>query len=117
MAQRPSLHTELYDAVRPEGLKDANKGKVAVITGAARGIGQATSIALAKSGANVALLDFDTDRLSETKTACEKEGVKCFAYAADVTNYDAVVDVFKHIKQDLGEVEYVFAGRPHTGLS
>lgn len=105
MPQRPSLHTELYDAVRPEGLKDTNKGKTAVVTGAARGIGRATSIALAKSGANIAILDFDTDRLQETKIECEKEGAKVFAYAADVTNHDAVVDVFKHIKQDLGEVE------------
>lgn len=37
MPDRPSLHTELYDDVRPDALKGANKDKVAVVTGAARG--------------------------------------------------------------------------------
>ena len=70
-----------------------NKDKVAVVTGAARGesaselslyvnsqlnvdagIGQATSIALAKSGTHVAIIDLDLDRLKETKEAVESEG-------------------------------------------
>ena len=34
---RPQLHTTIYDAIAPETLGQANKGKVAVVTGAARG--------------------------------------------------------------------------------
>ena len=69
------------------------------------GIGQATSIALAKSGAHVAIIDLDLDRLKETESAVENEGVKAFAYAADVTNHDLIVSVFKQINKDLGSVE------------
>jgi NAD(P)-dependent dehydrogenase (short-subunit alcohol dehydrogenase family) len=73
------------------------------------GIGQATSIALSRSGANVAILDFDTDRLHETKAECEKYGATVFTYAVDITETEAVVDTFKRITTDLGPVEWVIA--------
>ena len=69
------------------------------------GIGQATSIALARSGAHVAIIDLDLERLKDTKQAVESEGVKAFAYAADVRDYDAVVSIFQQIGKDLGPVE------------
>jgi NADP-dependent 3-hydroxy acid dehydrogenase YdfG len=60
---------------------------------------------LAKSGANVAILDFDIDRLQETKTECEKQGVKVCAYAVDITQNEEVIEAFKSIASDLGPVE------------
>lgn len=69
------------------------------------GIGKAIAEALAKTGANVALLDLDLGRLIDTKTECERIGVKAVAYASDVTDHSRCQEVFAQIKQDLGPIE------------
>ncbi|EXJ53375.1 uncharacterized protein A1O5_13364 [Cladophialophora psammophila CBS 110553] len=101
---RPSLNTEVYPAISPETLGKANQGKVAVVTGAARGIGKAIAEALAKTGAHVALLDLDVERQSQAKADCERHGVKAIPYACDVTKFDLVEKVFRQIVTDLGPV-------------
>ncbi|KAK6384486.1 hypothetical protein LTS17_002049 [Exophiala oligosperma] len=100
------LEHEPYGPIKSERLVGANKGKVAVVTGAGRGIGRAISIALANSGANLALLDLSVDRQQETKAACEKfQGVKVEAYSCDITNVQAVRDTFAAITNTLGPVD------------
>ncbi len=50
------------------------KGKVAVVTGAASGIGKATAVALAQEGADVVLADINEERLAEAKGEIEALG-------------------------------------------
>lgn len=61
---------------------------------------------MAKTGANVALLDLDAERQAGTKAECEKVGVKAFSYACDVTDVDVSRKVLDDITKDLGPVEY-----------
>jgi NADP-dependent 3-hydroxy acid dehydrogenase YdfG len=71
------------------------KGKVAIVTGASSGIGQATAIALAKAGAKVAGGARRTDRLAALKTEIEQAGGEAFVQKLDVTkkaDCDAFVD-------------------------
>lgn len=68
-------------------------------------MGKACAEALAKSGADIALLDFDTARQEESKANCERHGVKVRTYGCDITSQEQVVAVFKQIVEDLGPVE------------
>src|SRR5574338_21024 len=61
------------------------KGKVAIITGASSGIGQATAVALSKAGAKVAIGARRTDRLESLKSELEKNGGEVFVQKLDVT--------------------------------
>jgi D-arabinose 1-dehydrogenase-like Zn-dependent alcohol dehydrogenase len=70
-----------YDTISPTTLKNANAGKVALITGAGQGIGAAISEALAKSGAHVAILDLSLSNLSNTKAACETHNIRVAPFA------------------------------------
>jgi NAD(P)-dependent dehydrogenase (short-subunit alcohol dehydrogenase family) len=93
-----------YGPITSEALKDSNVGKVAVVTGAAQGIGAAIAKALAKSGASVAILDLSVEKLTKTKEECEQQGVKVQAYACDVTNEDWVKEVFDQVEKELGNI-------------
>ena len=61
------------------------KGKVAIVTGASSGIGQATAAALSKAGAKVAIGARRTDRLETLKAELEKNGGEVFVQKLDVT--------------------------------
>lgn len=94
---QPALHTEVYDAIDPKNFKSQFNGKLLVITGAGRGIGQHIALAFAKAGANLALLDFDTERQSETKSLCEAEGAKVSLFGCDVTKYEQCAKTVEEI--------------------
>ncbi len=61
------------------------KGQVAIVTGASSGIGYATSLAIAKAGAKVAVAARRTDRLEQLKKEIEKIGGECITVACDVS--------------------------------
>ena len=63
-------------------------GKVAVITGAGRGIGKATAALLAREGAAVVVNDFDAGPAEETVKAITDQGGKAMAFPGDVTAKD-----------------------------
>ena len=79
------------------------EGKVAVITGAARGIGKAIAIKFASEGANVAFTDLAID---DNAKATEKEiaamGVKVKGYASNAANFEDTHKVVEEIAKDLG---------------
>ena len=82
------------------------EGKVAVITGAARGIGKSIAIEFAKQGANVAFTDL---KLDENTEALEKEleafGVKAKGYASDASNFENSQKTMDEIVADFERVD------------
>ncbi|CBX92231.1 hypothetical protein IAQ61_000411 [Plenodomus lingam] len=99
------MHHAPYDAISPETIKGTNAGKVAFITGAGQGIGAAISEALAKSGANIAILDLNLDKLATTKKTCEAFGGKVRTYEADVTDAARIKEILNQIEKDLGQID------------
>jgi 3-oxoacyl-[acyl-carrier protein] reductase len=85
-----------------ENFMDHLKGKVAVVTGAARGIGRSISLALSEAGANVALLDLKTDSLQGVFDEISTSGGEASMYACDITDPDAVTAVFSTIVEQHG---------------
>jgi len=81
------------------------KTKTIVVTGAARGLGQKMAEAVARQGANVALVDLDERELQETAGLCAKAGGKAKAYGASVAEESAVVDLFATVRKDFGSVD------------
>lgn len=89
-----------------ENRSETLKGKVAVVTGAARGIGRAVAHRLASLGADIVLLDIDLtaakamdEELTQETVAAEIEayGVSCLAIEADLTKPDDVARSFSSI--------------------
>lgn len=93
-----------YDTISAATLENTNTGKVALVTGAGQGIGAAIAEALAKSGANVAILDLNTDKLVKTKEACLQHGVKVNDFACDVTDENKIRQVLDEVEKRLGPI-------------
>lgn len=95
------------------------EGKVAVITGAARGIGKAIAIKFASEGANVAFTDLAID---DNAKATEKEiaamGVKVKGYASNAANFEDTHKVVEEIVKDFGRIDILVnnAGITRDGL-
>jgi len=84
--------------------RETLKGKSAVITGAARGIGKVTALALARAGANCALLDV-LEEVAATAGEVSGLGVKARGYVADVTNSEQITALMKEINNEFGAVD------------
>ena len=80
-------------------------GKVALVTGAGRGMGRATAIALAHDGANVAVTDILADAVEETATDVRAAGVNSLAIAADIGDGDDINRVIADTVAALGRVD------------
>ncbi|WP_048686229.1 3-ketoacyl-ACP reductase, partial [Bacillus sp. 220_BSPC] len=81
------------------------KGKTALITGAGRGIGRATAIALAKEGVHLGLIGLTMSNLEKVTAELEQYDVNVSAATADVANLEAVHQAVEHIKSDLGSID------------
>ncbi len=77
-------------------------GKIAVVTGAANGIGRACAIAFAQGGANVVALDREADALAETAEVLRAEGVKVLPLVGDMTDASVVEETFAKAVRDMG---------------
>lgn len=83
------------------------RGKVAVITGAASGIGRATAVALAREGAKVAAADVDRKGLAETARLIEEIGGTVSTYLLDVSSREAVYDFAQEIEAQFGGADII----------
>ncbi len=83
------------------------KGKVAVVTGAASGIGRETAILLAKEGCEVAISDMDMEGLEETAKMARINGNKISTAKLDVADKKAFFDYAEQVIEDHGSVQIV----------
>ena len=79
--------------------------KVAVVTGAGRGIGRAVAIAYAKMGANVVCVSRTQENSAKVATEIEALGQKSWAFAVDVSDTSAVESSAKNILEATGKVD------------
>lgn len=81
--------------------------KVALITGASRGIGAALAVGLAKHGADIAICDLarQADALADVKKQVEAEGRRCFAQYVDVSNMAEVESAVADITAETGGID------------
>jgi glucose 1-dehydrogenase len=79
------------------------QGKTAVVTGTARGIGQAVALELAERGANVAICDWQD--AAETLIAIEKHGVCALFERRDVGDRKQMEEFFDAVREELGRVD------------
>lgn len=99
------------------------EGKVALITGAARGIGKALAVKFANEGADIAFTDLalNDDMMAGIK-ATEAEiaalGVKCIGYAGNAADFAQTEEVVAQIKADFGHIDVLVnnAGITKDGL-
>jgi NADP-dependent 3-hydroxy acid dehydrogenase YdfG len=92
-------------------------GKVAVVTGAGSGIGQALAIELARSGAKVAISDVDTEGLAQTEEKLKAIGAPVKADRLDVTEREAFLAYADEVAEHFGKVNQIYnnAGIAFTG--
>lgn len=95
------------------------EGKVALITGAARGIGKAIALKYASEGANIAFTDLNIDENAKaTEAEIESFGVKAKGYASNAANFDETHNVVSEILKDFGKIDILVnnAGITKDGL-
>jgi len=80
-------------------------GRVAIVTGAASGMGRATAILFASEGAKVAVTDLDQAACDAVVAEIEANGGKAKAFALDVSNADAINDVVASVAQTFGGID------------
>ena len=98
---------------------DLLKGKTALITGAARGIGKAIALKFAEEGANIAFTDLVIDENGKaTEAEIAAKGVKAKGYASNAADYAQTEEVVKQIHADFGRIDILVnnAGITKDGL-
>lgn len=87
--------------------RQAIEGRVALVTGAARGIGRATAEAFLRAGASVALCDIDADAAGAAADDLTRLGPPARAFALDVTDPEAFRDTVARIETTMGPVAFL----------
>src|SRR5277367_4617160 len=80
-------------------------GKVAIVTGAAQGIGRAIASRLADEGARVALADIQLDAAERAAAEIRSGGANAIAVALDVTKLDDAIATADRVERELGPID------------
>ncbi len=82
------------------------KDKVAIITGASRGIGKAIALKFAENGANIAFTDIKRDEnMENTEKELSSFGIKAKGYASDASSFQSREDTVTEILKEFGKVD------------
>ncbi len=80
------------------------KGKVAIVTGGANGIGKATAVLLAKAGADISIGDFNLEDAKKTAMEIQELGVKAIAVSCNVLKDEDLVNLVDTTVKELGGI-------------
>ena len=83
----------------------ALNGKVAVVTGAAQGIGKTITLLLAEKGASLVLCDINLEAAEETAREIEERGSKCLVLKSDVSNFQDAEKIIKQAVERFGSID------------
>ena len=81
------------------------KGKVAIVTGASSGLGRQFALALAREGANVAILARRVEKLEEVKAEVEALGVECISVKCDVVDNESIKNAVASVVKRFGRID------------
>jgi len=81
------------------------KGKVAIITGGANGIGRETTLTFVKEGASVMIWDINREKADETISLAGELGNKIEFLEVDIRNYESVSDATEKTMEKLGQID------------
>jgi NAD(P)-dependent dehydrogenase (short-subunit alcohol dehydrogenase family) len=90
-------------------------GRVAVVSGAAQGMGQATALAVAEAGADVMLVDRNLSGAETTAESIRRLGRKAVTSSCNVSDPDAIAAMFRQVDAEFGRVDFLgnIAGDGH----
>jgi len=94
------------------------ENKVAIITGAARGIGFSIAEMLSKQGATSVIVDLNQEAVDAAVQQIDDMGNRAIGFAADVTNSEDIASIFKNIHKEFGKIDILInnAGITKDGL-
>ena len=81
------------------------KDKVAIVTGAANGLGKSTAIKLASEGAKVAIIDIDREKLEQVSNSICAAGGKVLAFVIDISKSVEVKDTVNEVLKKFGHID------------
>ena len=93
------------------------QNKVAIVTGAASGIGRAIALVLGREGASVVIGDLDLTKAEEVASQLSASGSKCFAVKADVSRAPDVNGMVEKTIRELGRIDILVNNAAYLGFS
>src|SRR5689334_14602871 len=81
------------------------KGRIALITGAGKGLGKSMALALAEAGVDLALTGRNVDGLKEVASLAQKQGVRPEVFKSDVTLEKDVVELERAVAKAFGKID------------